>query len=183
MTTLQEALGTIASALPAYIDFVPSREYLAVVHAALAQQGEPAANIPHTLAGFIGAFESETGHPPTKQEIWNGAIRSFRDLNAAAPAPQAQEPAQQKAMPFVPWSKEAEMMESWAAPQPAQDVPETNCGNIKRELTDDEILSIAHRKATRYTHAVASGQVTYGFSVLHLLDFARAIEAAIREVK
>ena len=40
MTTLQEALEAIASALPAYIDFVPSREYLAVVHAALAQQGE-----------------------------------------------------------------------------------------------------------------------------------------------
>mgnify|MGYP000547113339 CR=1 FL=1 len=50
-----------------------------------------------------------------------------------------------------------------------------------RELSDDEILTIAHRKATRYTHTVADGSrgpVTYGFSVAHLIDFARAIEKA-----
>ena len=45
-------------------------------------------------------------------------------------------------------------------------------------LTDDEILTIAHRKATRYTHAVAPGQITYGFTVTHAVDFARAIEKA-----
>jgi hypothetical protein len=44
-------------------------------------------------------------------------------------------------------------------------------------LSDDEILTIAHRKATRYTHAVAPWQVTYGFSVGHMVDFVRAIEA------
>ena len=46
---------------------------------------------------------------------------------------------------------------------------------VAQLLTDDEILTIAHRKATRYTHAVAPGQVTYGFSVAHLLDFVRAV--------
>lgn len=45
-------------------------------------------------------------------------------------------------------------------------------------LSDDEILAIAHRTATRYTHAVAPGQVTYGFTVAHMIDFARAIEKA-----
>lgn len=49
---------------------------------------------------------------------------------------------------------------------------------VAEALSDDEITAIAHRKATRYTHAVAPGQVTYGFSVMHLLDFARAVEAA-----
>ena len=58
--------------------------------------------------------------------------------------------------------------------EPVKDVPETNFGNM-RELSDEEILTIAHRKATRYTHEVAPGEVTYGFSVAHLLDFARAV--------
>ena len=37
-------------------------------------------NIPHSLGGFRGAFESEHGRKPTEQEIWNAAIRSWRDL-------------------------------------------------------------------------------------------------------
>ena len=49
---------------------------------------------------------------------------------------------------------------------------------IVGDISDDEILSIAHRKATRYAHSVAPGQVTYGFSMAHVLDFARAVEAA-----
>ncbi len=67
---------------------------------------------------------------------------------------------------------------------------------VAQPLSDDEILTIVHRKATRYTHAVAPGQVTYGFTVAHLLDFVRAIldeipaqpvaqllsEAVIREI-
>ena len=43
------------------------------------------------------------------------------------------------------------------------------------QISDEEILTIAHCKATRYTHEVAPGEVTYGFSVAHLLDFARAV--------
>lgn len=35
---------------------------------------------PHTLGGFRGAFQSMFGTPPTEQEIWNAAIRSWRDL-------------------------------------------------------------------------------------------------------
>jgi hypothetical protein len=45
-------------------------------------------NIPHSLGGFRGAFESEHGRKPTEQEIWNAAICSWRDLH-----PQATEPA------------------------------------------------------------------------------------------
>lgn len=45
-------------------------------------------NIPHSLGGFRGSFESEHGRKPTEQEIWNAAIRSWRDLH-----PQASEPA------------------------------------------------------------------------------------------
>jgi hypothetical protein len=37
-------------------------------------------NIPHSLGGFRGAFESEHGRKPTEQEIWNAAICSWRDL-------------------------------------------------------------------------------------------------------
>lgn len=37
-------------------------------------------NIPHSLGGFRGAFESEHGRKPTGQEIWNAAIRSWRDI-------------------------------------------------------------------------------------------------------
>ena len=37
-------------------------------------------NIPHSLGGFRGAFESEHGRKPTDQEIWNAAIRSWRDI-------------------------------------------------------------------------------------------------------
>lgn len=44
-------------------------------------------------------------------------------------------------------------------------------------LTDDEILTIAHRKATRYTHTAPTTGVMYGFSMTHLLDFVRAIDA------
>jgi len=42
--TITEALEAIESALPAYIDFVATREYLAVIHAALEPvNGEPVA--------------------------------------------------------------------------------------------------------------------------------------------
>lgn len=37
-------------------------------------------NIPHSLGGFRGAFESEHGRKPTEYEIWNAAIRSWRDI-------------------------------------------------------------------------------------------------------
>jgi hypothetical protein len=38
---LQQALEKVADALPAYIDGVAAREYLAVIHNALAQEQEP----------------------------------------------------------------------------------------------------------------------------------------------
>ncbi len=80
MTTLQEALEAIASALPAYIDFVPSREYLAVVHAALAQQGEqqPVCHGCGIPAGDVHMSTCQSGKWPSR--VSNG--------DTAAPAPQ-----------------------------------------------------------------------------------------------
>jgi hypothetical protein len=36
--------------------------------------------VAHSLAGFRAGFESEHKRKPTEQEIWNHAIRSYRDL-------------------------------------------------------------------------------------------------------
>lgn len=72
----------------------------------------------------------------------------------------------------------SDYLKLWQSAQPvAQQDHIPDAGEMV--LSDDEILTIAHRKATRYTHAVAPGQVTYGFTVAHLLDFANSI----REVK
>jgi len=50
--------------------------------------------IAHSLGGFRGGFASEHGRKPTEQEIWNHAIRAWRDLNPATTAPaQAEQPA------------------------------------------------------------------------------------------
>lgn len=49
------------------------------------------------------------------------------------------------------------------------------------ELTDERILELAHRKATKYTHAVlVTGGPAFTFSKTHIVDFARAIEKEIR---
>ena len=40
--------------------------------------------IAHSLGGFRGGFASEHARNPTEQEIWNHAIRSWRDLNPVA---------------------------------------------------------------------------------------------------
>ena len=44
-----------------------------------------------------------------------------------------------------------------------------------RELSDSEILEIAHRKATQYNYEAPSAWVMHGFSKLHTLNFARAV--------
>lgn len=38
-------------------------------------------HVAHTLAGFTAGFISEFKRHPKHQEIWNNAIRSWRDLN------------------------------------------------------------------------------------------------------
>ena len=49
------------------------------------------------------------------------------------------------------------------------------------ELTDERIIELAHRKATKYTHAVlVTGGPAFTFSKAHIVDFARAIEKEIR---
>ena len=44
-----------------------------------------------------------------------------------------------------------------------------------RELSDSEILEIAHRKATQYNYEAPSAWVMHGFSKLHTLNFAREV--------
>ena len=51
-----------------------------------------------------------------------------------------------------------------------------------KELTDDEIMALAHRKATTYTHRSDPTSHGYGFVKHTMLDFARAIEAAVQPV-
>ena len=50
----QQALEKVADALPAYIDGVAAREYLAVIHKALEQQAEPVAQRP-----WVGLTDEE----------------------------------------------------------------------------------------------------------------------------
>lgn len=48
-------------------------------------------------------------------------------------------------------------------------------------LTDERILDIAHRKATRYAHsAIGTAEPAFAFNTTHMIDFARAIEKEIR---
>jgi len=49
------------------------------------------------------------------------------------------------------------------------------------ELTDERILELAHRKATRYAHsAIGTAEPAFAFNTVHMIDFARAIEKEIR---
>jgi len=50
-------------------------------------QQADAEHIPHTCGGFSGAFYSQHKRMPTAQEIWDAAIRSYRDRNRNRPAP------------------------------------------------------------------------------------------------
>jgi len=52
--------------------------------AALTTQA-PTEPVPHSCAGFLGAFESDHQRKPTPQEVWNAAIRSWRDLSLVWP--------------------------------------------------------------------------------------------------
>ena len=45
-------------------------------------------------------------------------------------------------------------------------------------MTDDDVLEHAHRIATQYKH---TSDLRYSFTNLHMLDFARAIEARVLE--
>ena len=82
MTTLQEALEKIADALPAYIDGVAAREYLAVVHAALAQQGEQQPVAWYEYNQDLDAWFLAYGHNPKAK------TRPLVFGDTAAPAPQ-----------------------------------------------------------------------------------------------
>jgi len=49
------------------------------------------------------------------------------------------------------------------------------------KLSDEKILELAHRRATKYTHRTTPGEAAYGFTAQHLIDFVRHdIEAAVR---
>lgn len=50
------------------------------------EQHETQHGIAHSLGGFRAGFQSEFKRKPTEQEIWNHAIRSWRDLNTGSKA-------------------------------------------------------------------------------------------------
>jgi len=47
-------------------------------------------------------------------------------------------------------------------------------------MTDERILELAHRIATKYTHRSDPTYCSYGFVKHTMIDFARAIEREIR---
>lgn len=83
------ALGEIGDALGCDPNEGGSEAILDAIEELRAQQvavpQETSHGIAHSLAGFRGGFHSQYGRNPTDQEIWNHAIRSWRDLN---PTPQ-----------------------------------------------------------------------------------------------
>ena len=50
-------------------------------------------------------------------------------------------------------------------------------------LTDERILELAHRMATKYTHTAPVTGAKYGFSELHLIDFVRAVLSIEKEIR
>jgi hypothetical protein len=49
---------------------------------------------------------------------------------------------------------------------------------VREPMTDEQIVEIAHRRATKYTHRSDPESHAYGFVKHTLIDFARAIESA-----
>lgn len=146
----------------------------------MAQQGEQQPVAWYEYNQDLDAWFLAYGHNPKAK------TRPLVFGDTAAPAPQAQqmEPTDDqlvkgvKAMRlFVTKNSVADFKLGYMAALAAAPAPQAQ--PVAQPLSDDEILTIVHRKATRYTHAVAPGQVTYGFTVAHLLDFANSI----REVK
>jgi hypothetical protein len=72
---LKLALEKVANALPAYIEGTPAREYLAVIHSALAAPvQEPVA----TLFGSLPVYDTT---PPAAQRQWVGLTdEEFEDI-------------------------------------------------------------------------------------------------------
>jgi len=58
-----------------------AREVLAATPAAVQPETELPGSPAHSLGGFRGGFYGTHGRHPTDQEIWNAAIRSWRDLH------------------------------------------------------------------------------------------------------
>lgn len=68
---------------------------------------------------------------------------------------------------------EAEVLRRIAACSQTAQVP---------QLTDERILELAHRKATRYAHsAIGTAEPAFAFNTVHMIDFARAIEKEARK--
>ena len=195
MTTLQEAAQAAMKYIRSTADYKAGHpvaiEAAEDLSDALAQQGEqqPVCHGCGIPAGDVHMSTCKSGKWPSR--VSNG--------DTAAPAPQPSQGAVTRRKIFVCAHCDgiyadqtvtqcdcmegtgADFVEGFAeypaALQSAQPVAQQDhipdAGEMV--LSDDEILTIAHRKATRYTHAVAPGQVTYGFAVAHLLDFVRAV--------
>lgn len=51
-------------------------------------------------------------------------------------------------------------------------------------ISDEKILELAHRRATKYTHRTTPGETAYGFTAQHLIDFiCQDIVAAVLETQ
>ena len=65
----------------------------------------------------------------------------------------------------------------WPNNAPYRAVQLVEAQPVRESLTDDQITTIAHRMATKYTHTAPVTGATYGFSKNHIVDFVRALEA------
>lgn len=78
--TLQAALDTIVNCEAGQMSHKQNAHALRLLRAAMAAP----ADVPHTLAGFKASFYSLHGCDATDREIWDAAIRSWRDLQGPA---------------------------------------------------------------------------------------------------
>ena len=153
---------------------------------ALAQQELPQKERPDFMAGYDAGMAdarrmAQQGAPATSDEWLANCpqeVRDFANKLKAAPQPAQEckplcELCVKRGYNFCANVAQTTPITVQSAQPVAQQDHIPDAGEMV--LSDDEILTIAHRKATRYTHAVAPGQVTYGFAVAHLLDFVRAV--------
>jgi hypothetical protein len=47
---------------------------------------------------------------------------------------------------------------------------------VRVPLSEERIIELGHRMATKYTHTAPISGSMYGFSKIHIIDFVRAIE-------
>lgn len=99
--------------------------YLAAGAQQVAVPQETSHGIAHSLGGFRGGFHCQFGRMPTEQEIWNHAIRSWRDLHPAAP-----QPPQAERVPMT----EAEIRAWWESENGLEDCDMCNLADFEKVI-------------------------------------------------